>query len=75
MKYPAVYLNEFLGVPLDRITVTKDFCIVNWDIDVTECEKKGFMVDEFEEEKCIIKITGSICQVVFVKLFLMLMIS
>lgn len=64
MKHPAVLLNEVIGIPLDRMKLTGSFVIVNWDVDVTECERKGFTVEEFDETEIVIDIMGTRCKVV-----------
>ncbi len=64
MKHPAVFLNEVLKIPMDRIRVAGNLVIVDWDIDIVACERGGFIVDEFDEKTIIINIVDSLCQII-----------
>lgn len=64
MKYPAVFLNEVLNIPMDHIKIAGKLVIINWDIDVVVCERAGFIVDEFDEKTIVINIVGSLCQII-----------
>ena len=64
MKHPAVFLNDILKIPMDRIRVIGKLIIVNWDIDPVVCEKAGFTVDQFDDKTIHINTIGSLCQII-----------
>lgn len=64
MKYPAVFLNEVLNIPMDHIKIAGNLVIIDWDIDIVACERAGFIVDEFDEKTIVINIVGSLCQII-----------
>jgi superfamily II DNA or RNA helicase len=64
MKHPAVYLNTFLNIPLDKIKMAGHLLIIDWDLDIVACEQANFIVEEFDEKVIVINIIGSLCQIV-----------